>query len=44
MHATIKGPASSYTVDIFFAKDAARTPVLTRIPLALGTFTVELTH
>ncbi len=30
------------TVEIFFARDAARTPVLARIPLPLGTFTVEL--
>jgi hypothetical protein len=30
------------TVEIFFAKDAARTPLLARIPLALGSFTVEL--
>ena len=33
IHATIKGPASNLTVEIFFAKDAARTPVLARIPL-----------
>lgn len=41
---TIKGPASEFTVQILFAKDAARTPVLVRIPLSLGTFTAELTH
>ncbi|MBV9399023.1 MAG: DUF3108 domain-containing protein [Bryobacterales bacterium] len=41
---TIKGPASEITVQILFARDAARTPVLARIPLSLGTFTVELTH
>jgi len=40
--ATIKGPATDLTVEIFFARDAARTPVLARLPLALGTFTVEL--
>ncbi len=44
IHATIKGPASDLGVDVFFAKDAVRTPVLARIPLALGTFTVELAH
>jgi hypothetical protein len=27
---------------MFFARDAARTPVLAKIPLALGTFSVEL--
>ncbi len=30
------------TVEIFFARDAARTPLLAKMPLALGTFTVEL--
>jgi Protein of unknown function (DUF3108) len=40
--ATIKGPTTDLTVEIFFARDAARTPLLARIPLALGSFTVEL--
>jgi hypothetical protein len=40
--ATIKGPTTDLTVEIFFARDAARTPLLARIPLSLGTFTVEL--
>jgi hypothetical protein len=40
--ATIKGPTTDITVEIFFARDAARTPLLARIPLALGSFTVEL--
>jgi hypothetical protein len=40
--ATIKGPTTDLTVEIFFARDAARTPLLARIPLALGAFTVEL--
>jgi hypothetical protein len=44
IHATIKGPASDLAVDIFFAQDEVRTPLLARIPLALGTFTVELAH
>ena len=44
IHATIKGPASDLAVDIYFAKDDARTPVLARLPLTLGTFTVELSH
>lgn len=44
IRATIKGPASNYTVELFFAKDEARTPVMARIPLSLGTFTVELAH
>lgn len=40
--ATIKGPTTDLTVEIFFARDAVRTPVLARIPLSLGSFTVEL--
>src|SRR5581483_2210247 len=40
--ATIKGPSSDLTVEIFFSKDAARTPLMAKIPLALGTFSVEL--
>lgn len=44
IQATIKGPASNLTVEIFFARDSARTPVLIRIPLPLGTFTAELIH
>jgi hypothetical protein len=40
----IKGPASDLTVEMFFAKDEGRTPILFRIPLPLGTFTAELTR
>jgi hypothetical protein len=39
---TFKGPASDYTFELFFSKDAARTPVFARLPLPLGAFTVEL--
>jgi hypothetical protein len=39
---TIKGPASDVTVELFFARDAARTPVLVKIPNQAGTFQVEL--
>lgn len=40
--ASIKGASSDLTVEIFFSRDAARTPLLAKVPLALGTFTVEL--
>ncbi len=40
--ATVKGPASAVTFELFFAKDAARTPVLARVPLSMGTFSMEL--
>ncbi len=40
--AAVKGAASDINFEIFFLKDAARTPVLVRVPLALGTFSMEL--
>jgi hypothetical protein len=40
--AALKGPASDKTFEVFFARDAARTPVLAKIPSPLGTFSVEL--
>ena len=41
---SIKGPASNLTIEVYFSKDAARTPVFARIPLSLAAFTVELMH
>jgi hypothetical protein len=40
--AAIKGPASDLTADLFFAKDATRTPLLVQVPLAMGKFSMEL--
>jgi hypothetical protein len=40
--ASIKGAASEVGFEVFFLKDAARTPALVRVPLALGTFSMEL--
>jgi len=40
----VQGPASSLDLEIYFARDAARTPVLVRIPMAMGAFSVELEH
>jgi hypothetical protein len=39
--ATIKG-ASEITADLFFAKDAGRTPLLVQVPLPVGKFSMEL--
>jgi hypothetical protein len=39
---SVKGPKSSFTFEVFYARDAQRTPLQIRIPLALGTFTLEL--
>jgi hypothetical protein len=41
-HTSIKGPASDLTLELFFARDAVRTPLMVKIPLSLATFTVEL--
>jgi hypothetical protein len=39
---SIKGPRSDATAEVFFARDAARTPLLIKVPLPLGTLSVEL--
>jgi hypothetical protein len=39
---TMKGPASEITSDMFFARDASRTPLLMQAPLAIGKFALEL--
>jgi len=39
---TVKGPASQTTFEMFFARDAARTPLVVRVPLSLGTLSLEL--
>lgn len=40
--ASVKGPASDISFEVFFLKDAARTPALVRVPLSLGIFSMEL--
>lgn len=40
--AYLKGPASESSFELFFARDAVRTPLLVRVPLALGSFSLEL--
>jgi hypothetical protein len=39
---SVKGLASEISFEVFFLKDRARTPALVRVPLALGTFSMEL--
>ncbi|MDQ6698795.1 MAG: DUF3108 domain-containing protein [Acidobacteriota bacterium] len=36
------GPSSDLQFEIFFARDAARTPVVIRAPFSIGTFSMEL--
>jgi hypothetical protein len=40
--ASIKGPKADASAEIFFARDAARTPLLVKLPLGAGTFSLEL--
>ncbi len=39
---SIHGAKADTTFEILFARDEVRTPLMARLPLALGTFTVEL--
>lgn len=39
---TLKGEKTDLTFEIFFSKDAAKTPLLIKVPLALATFSAEL--
>ncbi len=42
LKASVSGPSSSINFDVFFLQDRARTLALVRVPLALGTFSMEL--
>jgi hypothetical protein len=41
---TLRGPASEITFEMFLARDPARTPLVIRVPLSLGMFSMELTR
>lgn len=42
LKATVTGPASKNTVELYFERTPARTPVLMKVPFALGTFAMEI--
>jgi hypothetical protein len=42
VNVSVKGPASDFTFEIFYARDAARTPLLIKIPVSVGTVALEL--
>ena len=44
LQAVVKGPASEFTIDLLFLRDAERTPFQVHIPVAVGKFTVEFTR
>jgi hypothetical protein len=39
---TVKGPASTFTFEMYFARDPARTPLLVKVPLPVGSISLEL--
>ncbi len=39
---SVKGPKSDFQFEIFFGRDPARTPLAVKIPLPLGTLSLEL--
>jgi len=42
VNVSVKGPASDFTFEIFYARDPARTPLLIKIPVSVGTVSLEL--
>jgi hypothetical protein len=42
LNVSVKGPKSDFRFEVSYARDPARTPLQIRIPLSLGTFTLEL--
>ena len=38
----LRGPASDYKLEMFFARDTARTPLVVKAPLPVGTLSMEL--
>jgi hypothetical protein len=39
---SVKGQKANFSLEIFFARDAARTPVLVKAPFAIGVFSMEM--
>jgi hypothetical protein len=42
VNVSVKGPVVNSTFEMFFARDAARTPLLVKVPVAVGTLSLEL--
>jgi hypothetical protein len=40
--AKLKGPASETSFEMFFSDDAAKRLLMVRVPLAIGSFSMEL--
>lgn len=39
---SVRGPKADVSAEAYFARDAARTPLLVKLPLSMGTFSMEL--
>ena len=39
---TVRGPKSDFHFEVFYARDPARTPLQIKVPLSMGTFTLDL--
>ena len=39
---SVRGPKADVTAEAYFARDAARTPLVVKLPLSVGTFSMEL--
>jgi hypothetical protein len=39
---SVKGPVAEFTVEVYYRRDAARTPLLIKIPQTAGTLSLEL--
>ena len=39
---TVRGPKSDFHFEVFYARDAARTPLQIKVPLSMGAFTLDL--
>jgi hypothetical protein len=42
LNVSVKGPASDFSFEIFYARDPQRTPLLIKIPVSVGTVSLEL--
>ena len=41
---SVKGAVSEQSIEFYFARDTARTPVLVKLPLSMGLFSMEITR
>jgi len=42
VNVSVKGPRSDFHFEVFYARDPARTPLQIRVPLSMGTFSLDL--